>query len=70
MTQPAPSAFPPPAGPPPAGGGFAPPSGPPYVPPAQYTPPPYDGFWQLWDKPWQQCLHDKFAGTVVVKVAP
>ncbi|MCI4063076.1 RDD family protein [Micromonospora sp. R77] len=29
-----------------------------------------DGFWQLWDKPWQQCLHDKFAGTVVVKVAP
>ncbi|MFD6567305.1 RDD family protein [Micromonospora profundi] len=28
-----------------------------------------DGFWQLWDKPWQQCLHDKFAGTVVVKVA-
>ncbi|MFJ6196020.1 RDD family protein [Micromonospora sp. NPDC092111] len=29
-----------------------------------------DGLWQLWDKPWQQCLHDKFAGTVVVKVAP
>ncbi|MCT2279673.1 RDD family protein [Micromonospora chalcea] len=29
-----------------------------------------DGFWQLWDKPWQQCLHDKFAGTVVVKVGP
>ncbi|MET7833131.1 RDD family protein [Micromonospora sediminicola] len=29
-----------------------------------------DGFWQLWDKPWQQCLHDKAAGTVVVKVAP
>ncbi|WP_433536016.1 RDD family protein [Micromonospora sp. CA-249363] len=28
-----------------------------------------DGFWQLWDKPWQQCLHDKFAATVVVKVA-
>lgn len=27
-----------------------------------------DGFWQLWDKPWQQCLHDKFAETVVVKV--
>ena len=27
-----------------------------------------DGLWQLWDKPWQQCLHDKFAGTVVVKV--
>ncbi|NES31413.1 RDD family protein [Micromonospora terminaliae] len=29
-----------------------------------------DGFWQLWDKPWQQTLHDKFAGTVVVKVVP
>jgi uncharacterized RDD family membrane protein YckC len=29
-----------------------------------------DGFWQLWDKPWQQCLHDKVAGTVVVKVGP
>ncbi|GGO12451.1 RDD family protein [Micromonospora parathelypteridis] len=28
-----------------------------------------DGFWQLWDKPWQQCLHDKFAATVVVKVS-
>ncbi|MGN9775948.1 RDD family protein [Micromonospora sp. H33] len=28
-----------------------------------------DGFWQLWDQPWQQCLHDKFAETVVVKVA-
>jgi uncharacterized RDD family membrane protein YckC len=28
-----------------------------------------DGLWQLWDKPWQQCLHDKFARTVVVKVA-
>ncbi|MFV2099559.1 hypothetical protein [Micromonospora sp. LOL_024] len=28
-----------------------------------------DGLWQLWDKPWQQCLHDKFAGTVVVKVS-
>ncbi|MFC0533516.1 RDD family protein [Phytohabitans kaempferiae] len=27
-----------------------------------------DGFWQLWDKPYQQCLHDKFAATVVVKV--
>jgi uncharacterized RDD family membrane protein YckC len=27
-----------------------------------------DGFWQLWDKPYQQCLHDKFAQTVVVKV--
>ncbi|MFF5174030.1 RDD family protein [Micromonospora sp. NPDC000089] len=28
-----------------------------------------DGLWQLWDKPHQQCLHDKFADTVVVKVA-
>ncbi|MFG1916453.1 RDD family protein [Micromonospora sp. NPDC048898] len=28
-----------------------------------------DGLWQLWDKPWQQCLHDKFADTVVVKVS-
>ncbi|WP_309244298.1 RDD family protein [Micromonospora parastrephiae] len=28
-----------------------------------------DGLWQLWDKPWQQCIHDKAAGTVVVKVA-
>jgi uncharacterized RDD family membrane protein YckC len=27
-----------------------------------------DGLWQLWDKPFQQCLHDKFADTVVVKV--
>jgi uncharacterized RDD family membrane protein YckC len=27
-----------------------------------------DGFWQLWDKPFQQCLHDKAAKTVVVKV--
>ena len=27
-----------------------------------------DGFWQLWDKPLQQCLHDKAAATVVVKV--
>ncbi|MEV4416637.1 RDD family protein [Catellatospora sp. NPDC049609] len=27
-----------------------------------------DGFWQLWDKPLQQCLHDKAARTVVVKV--
>ncbi len=26
-----------------------------------------DGLWQLWDKPLQQCLHDKAAGTVVVK---
>jgi uncharacterized RDD family membrane protein YckC len=28
-----------------------------------------DGLWQLWDKPYQQTLHDKFAQTVVVKVA-
>ncbi|MBO4210952.1 RDD family protein [Micromonospora echinofusca] len=27
-----------------------------------------DGLWQLWDKPHQQCLHDRFARTVVVKV--
>jgi uncharacterized RDD family membrane protein YckC len=29
-----------------------------------------DGLWQLWDKPYQQTLHDKAAGTVVIKVAP
>ncbi|AGL21332.1 RDD family protein [Actinoplanes sp. N902-109] len=29
-----------------------------------------DGLWQLWDKPFQQTLHDKAAGTVVIKVAP
>lgn len=27
-----------------------------------------DGFWQLWDKPLQQCLHDKAAQTVVVRL--
>jgi uncharacterized RDD family membrane protein YckC len=27
-----------------------------------------DGLWQLWDKPYRQCLHDKFANTVVVKL--
>jgi uncharacterized RDD family membrane protein YckC len=27
-----------------------------------------DGLWQLWDKPYQQCLHDKAARTTVVKV--
>ncbi|WP_426509365.1 RDD family protein [Dactylosporangium sp. McL0621] len=27
-----------------------------------------DGLWQLWDKPYQQCLRDKAAGTIVVKV--
>jgi uncharacterized RDD family membrane protein YckC len=26
------------------------------------------GFWQLWDKPLQQCLHDKAANTVVVRL--
>ncbi|BCY08892.1 hypothetical protein L3i22_039800 [Actinoplanes sp. L3-i22] len=25
-----------------------------------------DGLWQLWDKPFRQCLHDKAAETVVV----
>jgi uncharacterized RDD family membrane protein YckC len=29
-----------------------------------------DGLWQLWDQPFKQCLHDKVAGTVVVKQAP
>jgi uncharacterized RDD family membrane protein YckC len=29
-----------------------------------------DGLWQLWDKPYQQALHDKAARTVVVKVSP
>jgi uncharacterized RDD family membrane protein YckC len=28
-----------------------------------------DGLWQLWDKPYQQCLHDKVGETVVVKAA-
>lgn len=28
-----------------------------------------DGLWQLWDKPFQQTLHDKVARTVVVKVS-
>jgi uncharacterized RDD family membrane protein YckC len=28
-----------------------------------------DGLWQLWDKPYRQCLHDKCAETVVVQVA-
>lgn len=27
-----------------------------------------DGLWQLWDKPLRQCLHDKFAATVVVSL--
>ncbi len=29
-----------------------------------------DGLWQLWDKPYRQCLHDKFAATVVVRGVP
>jgi len=29
-----------------------------------------DGLWQLWDKPYQQTLHDKVARTVVIKVFP
>jgi uncharacterized RDD family membrane protein YckC len=27
-----------------------------------------DGLWQLWDKPYRQCLHDKFASTLVIKL--
>ena len=26
--------------------------------------------WLLWDRPYRQCLHDKAAGTAVIKVAP
>jgi uncharacterized RDD family membrane protein YckC len=29
-----------------------------------------DGLWQLWDQPYKQCLHDKWAQTVVVRVRP
>ena len=29
-----------------------------------------DGLWQLWDKPFRQCLHDKFAQTAVVTLKP
>jgi uncharacterized RDD family membrane protein YckC len=29
-----------------------------------------DGLYQLWDKPYQQCLHDKAARTVVVRLTP
>jgi uncharacterized RDD family membrane protein YckC len=29
-----------------------------------------DGLWQLWDQPYKQCLHDKWAQTVVVRVSP
>jgi uncharacterized RDD family membrane protein YckC len=28
-----------------------------------------DGFWQLWDQPYRQCLHDKWPRTAVVKVS-
>jgi uncharacterized RDD family membrane protein YckC len=28
-----------------------------------------EGLWQLWDKPYRQCLHDKFAETVVIKLS-
>ncbi len=28
-----------------------------------------DGLWQLWDKPYQQTLHDRFAQTAVIKVS-
>jgi uncharacterized RDD family membrane protein YckC len=27
-----------------------------------------DGLWQLWDKPYRQCLHDKWAQTLVIKL--
>jgi uncharacterized RDD family membrane protein YckC len=29
-----------------------------------------DGLWQLWDQPYRQCLHDKFAKTLVIKIGP
>ena len=29
-----------------------------------------DVLWQLWDQPLRQCLHDKFAETIVVKASP
>jgi uncharacterized RDD family membrane protein YckC len=29
-----------------------------------------DSLWLLWDKPYRQCLHDKCAETVVVKIKP
>jgi uncharacterized RDD family membrane protein YckC len=29
-----------------------------------------DGLWQLWDKPYRQCLHDKFPSTLVIKLNP
>ena len=27
-----------------------------------------DSLWLLWDRPWRQCLHDKVAATIVVRV--
>jgi uncharacterized RDD family membrane protein YckC len=29
-----------------------------------------DPLWCLWDKPYKQCLHDKPAKTVVIRLAP
>lgn len=29
-----------------------------------------DGLWQLWDRPYRQCLHDKAAATAVIKLNP
>jgi uncharacterized RDD family membrane protein YckC len=29
-----------------------------------------DGLWQLWDQPYRQCLHDKFAKTLVIRLSP
>jgi uncharacterized RDD family membrane protein YckC len=29
-----------------------------------------DGLWQYWDRPYRRCLHDMFAGTVVIKSGP
>jgi uncharacterized RDD family membrane protein YckC len=28
-----------------------------------------DGLWQLWDRPYRQCRHDKWPGTTVVKLS-
>ena len=40
----------------------------PYIKWAAFLFVPVNILWQLFDKPLQQCLHDKVAGTVVVKV--
>lgn len=29
-----------------------------------------DALWQLWDKPYRQCLHDKYPRTLVIKLNP